>query len=192
MKNQFDINNYPDSEPSELVAGSRWAWTRPDITEAYPTADYTLKYQFIELAEDGSEFTHNANKTDSKHVFELAIADTSGISKGDYILRAIIIRDSDSEEVVIDEHLLLVKTESDDARTHVYKVLMAVRALIEGKATTDQQTLTVNGRTLTRFTPEEWIKLENEYSKRWLREKQALDRKNGRSGSNKTLIQMSA
>ena len=31
--NVFDRSNYPTVEPSELVAGDRWAWKRQDLTD---------------------------------------------------------------------------------------------------------------------------------------------------------------
>ena len=45
MGNLFDSNNYPQTEPSTLVAGDRWAWKRTDLGSDYPPASYTLAYE---------------------------------------------------------------------------------------------------------------------------------------------------
>lgn len=192
MKNLFDITNYPDSEPEELIVGARWAWTRSDVSNTYSSDIYSLKYEFISMSSEGEVLTRTANKEDGRHVFEMPSADTSGIEHGDYTLRTIIIRDADEEEIVIDEHFIVIKPKDNQVRSHVYKVLTAVRALIEGKASVDQESLTVNGRSLTRFSPEEWQKIERDYAQRWANEMRKLAMKNGRKASNKTYIKMSA
>ena len=191
MNNLFNSENYPTTEPAELVSGARWAWTRPDITSVYPTDTYTLKYKLAN--QDGTrsiEFT--AAKVSSAHVVEIPTATSAAYISGDYLWKALIVRDSDSEEVLIDEGYLVLKPQSGNVGSHVYKTLMAIRATIEGKASKDQLTYSINGRSLTRYSFNELNKLEAEYSRRFKREQDAIDQKNGRIGKNKVLTKLGA
>lgn len=196
MKNLFSTENYPTVEPNELVVGARWAWTRPDITSAYPTTAYTLKYRFNLLSANGAVKTFTATKTDGAHVVEVASATTADYAKGDYSWQAVVVRDSDNEEVVVDQgySILITKMsgETADSRSHTYITLMAIRATIQGSATREQQSHTIAGRSLSRRSLEELTKLEQEYNRRWNDEVRNQRRKSGRKAGNRVLAKMRA
>jgi hypothetical protein len=192
MNNQFDTDNYPTQEPDTLSAGERWAWVRPDITGAYPTDSYTLKYLLTLQSSASAQLVITALKTAEKHVIEVGKAITDGYTAGDYAWQAVIVRDSDGEEVVVDDGLLLVVAQTGDIRSHSQKVLQAIRALIEGTATRDQQEYTINGRTLKRRSIPELLEIERVYAARWKAEKKAIARKAGRLASTNTLVKMGA
>ena len=191
MNNLFDSDNYPDVEPGELIIGDRWAWTRSDITDTYETASYTLKYRFSLQASPFSTFEIEAGKVSSAHMVEVAQATTAGYAAGDYRWQAVIVRDSDSEEVTVDQGFTELTpdfTGTDDARPWVYRVLVAIRATIEGTATTDQESYSINGRSLSRRSLEELMALESEFSRKWDAEKAKTDA-NART---RVLVKMSA
>lgn len=192
MNNLFDSDNYPDSEPDSLVLGSRWAWKRSDITEAYPTATYTLKYVLAIQADTGEHFTITASKVSAAHVVEVPIASTTNKAIGEYFWQSVVIRDSDSEELVVDSGFIEIKAQTGEVRSHVYKTLMAIRATIEGKAGTDQLSYSINGRSLSRYPIVDLIDFEKRYAQLWKQEKQKLDRENGRAGRHKVLTKMGA
>lgn len=192
MQNLFDSDNYPNKEPSKLVAGERWAWTRSDITAVYPTASYTLMYLLILQSSAGTAINLTAGKTGSAHVVEVGQSTTNGYGAGDYKWQAIVVRDSDSEEVVVDEGYVSVSAQTGDVRSHVLITLQAIRATIEGTATKEQASYSIAGRSLSRRSVTELLELENVYLDRWEKEKQDLDRENGRSSNSRVLIQMEA
>lgn len=192
MINLFDSENYPDEEPKTLLIGSRWAWTRSDITAAYPTASYTLKYLFMLQSSDDYNITLTASKVSNAHVLESAITATSKHVAGQYAWHAIVVRDSDSEEIVVDQGLVEFKAQTGDTRSHAYKTLQAIRATIEGKATKDQLSVSVNGYSLSRYSFEDLVKMEREYSIRWEDEKKKSERNQGRNGRNRVLVKMGA
>ena len=195
MDNVFDTANYQDSEPDVLVCGDRWAWTRSDITEAYPTATYTLKYRFSPL-DLGTAWEVVAGKVDSAHVVEVSQATTTAYASSECEWKAIIVRDSDSEEVTVDTGHITIKPEvgAPDGTTTswVYQVLSAIRATILGTASNEQSSYSIGGRALSRRTPGELLELEREFSKRWEAEKAAINRKAGRSTPGRVLVKMSA
>lgn len=190
MNNQFDATNYPEGEPSRLNAGYRWAWTRSDITSVYSTDLYTLNYDLLSVA-TGTVRRFVAGKVDGAHVIELTKTETD-IDAGEYRWQAIIVRDSDSAEVLVDEGTVEVVERLGETSSHAYKVLMAIRATIEGIATREQQSYSIAGRTLSRYTPEDLMKLEKEYSRRWKMEKDKIDKLNGKKVNNTVKIKMSA
>lgn len=191
MRNLFISDNYPQTEPAELLVGSRWAWVRPDITSVYPVTEYTLKYAFSDL-EKGTNFEVLAAKIDGAHVVEVAAADTQNRNQGEHKWTAIIVRDSDGEEVSVDEGLTALTLSTSETGSHVYRTLMAIRATIEKKASKDQLSYTINGRSLQRYTFDELSRLETQYTRRYKAEKDALDRKNGRKGKHRVLTRLGA
>ena len=92
MDNAFDSSNYPDGVPAELTAGSRWAWTRADITAAYRTDTYTLRFRFSLLDSPYTDYEVEAGKTGSAHVVEVASASTANYTAGAYSWAAVVVR----------------------------------------------------------------------------------------------------
>lgn len=60
-----------------------------------------------------------------------------------------------------------------DSRTHVQKVLDAINAVLEERATTDQENMSLNGRTLVRTPIGDLLKLKQFYIRELDREKRA-------------------
>lgn len=56
-----------------------------------------------------------------------------------------------------------VNVAASDQRTHAQKVLEAIEAVLEDRATKDQQSYTINGRTLARSTLEELTNFRSHY-----------------------------
>lgn len=188
MNNLFDTDNYPDEVPSELVPGSRWAWTRSDITEAYPTDTYTLSFELTALEVPNTVITVTADKVDSAHVVEVDGATTDGYSVGQYSWNAIITRDSDSAKVTAD----LGFTHVIASVEWVYQVLEQIRASILSRSSKGEASYGIAGRSVSWRTYDELLSLEKEFSRRWERIKKKADRKAGRASSGRVLAKMSA
>jgi hypothetical protein len=191
MNNLFDSANYPDAVPAELTAGARWVWTRSDITAAYPTADYTLKFRFCFLASPYTESTITAGKVDSAHVVEESQSATGSYLVGDHTWQAVIVRDSDDEEIIVDRGFFKVLPNLGDspaeASSWVYQVLAAIRATILGTASKEQASYSIGGRSLSLRTISELMELEQEFSKRWKAEIAENNRAAGRSCASNTI-----
>lgn len=195
MSNLFDSANYPDGVPAKLVAGNRWAWTASDLTADYPTASYTLVYRLSLQTAAGTVVSITASKVSSAHVVEVASATTAAYTSGDYFWQAVIVRDSDSQEITVDSGLVNVAPKlagTPDTRSHAYKVLMAIRACIEGTATREDKSYSVAGRSLERRPLSELLELEQVYVKRWQQEQDQLARDSGKTVSRRVLVKMSA
>lgn len=190
MNNLFDTDNYADAVPSELVVGSLWGWKRSDITAVYPTASYTLNFRITGLDSPFTEYTVEASKTGGEHV--VTLTDTDSYAAGDYRWFAVVTRDSDSATVQVDEGLLTVRPASGQDDSHAYRTLMAIRATLEGTATSAQRRVEIAGRVLENYGIAELLQLEATYMKRWSKEKADLDRKSGRAAKSRVLVKMEA
>jgi hypothetical protein len=195
MNNQFDVTNYPDDVPAELVAGYRWAWTRSEITAVYPTDLYTLIYRFQKLDDPSTTWEVSAGKVANAHVVEITGTDSVEYLPGDYEFIALIKRDSDSAEVHVESGYaeILPSFEYDgDSANWTYQVLTAVRAALKGTASSDQLEIEVAGRRIVRRTATELLALEQEFSRRWQKVKDDRAKANGKSVRSTVLIKMGA
>lgn len=169
----FDSADYPTKEPSTLIAGDRWAWKRDDLYADYPPADFSLKYSArLELA--GTEIEITATESGNEYLIEVSSVTTTGYTAGTYHWQSYIIRTSDSERITLGSGTWEVKANRDaattDPRGHVKKVLDAIEAVIEARATKDQESYTINGRSLSRTPIKDLIVLRDTYRIEYQRE----------------------
>lgn len=169
MANLFDASNYPSQEPETLVVGDRWVWQRPDLVTDYPTDQYALTYEFhCDSGGGGShKFTVTASETSTAYVVEVSSTVTENYTAHLYKWYAFITRTSDSQRVAVDNGITtLVVNYADsnaDVRTHAKKVLDSIQAVIENRATVDQSSFTIAGRSLSRMTIEELFMVRDRY-----------------------------
>jgi len=164
----FDSSDYPISEPQQLVAGDRAAWKRADLGSDYPPASHTLTYA-ARLEGDGTDsIAITASADGSDYVVEVASATTADWTAGDYAWQAYITRDSDSERVTVDYGAWEVVADranaTTDPRTHAKIVLDAIEAVLETRATRDQASYSIAGRSLSRMPVGELLSLRNYYA----------------------------
>jgi len=169
MANLFDRDNYPTQEPDLLVVGDRWMWRRPDLVADYPTADYALTYEFHEDSGGGGshKFTITATETTTDYIVEIASATTANYTAGEYNWYAFITRSSDSQRIAVDEghtklELNFANTNADN-RSHAKKVLDAIQAVIENRASQDQMSYSIAGRSLSRMSIDDLMRFRDRY-----------------------------
>lgn len=191
MTNAFDSTNYPTEEPDELNAGDRWTWKRDDLGDY--GSGYTLSYE-LTLYTGAAPITLTASLSGSEYLIEIAAATTAGYSAGTYQWVALITRDSDSERVEIARGVLVVNpdpaTSAADPRTTARKTLDAIEAVIEGRASKDQESYTIGNRSLNRMAIEDLLRLRDAYRREVKREEQADKLKNGIGINNNIIVRM--
>ena len=169
MANLFDRANYPKQEPDVLVVGDRWVWRRPDLVADYPTGDYALTYEFhLDTGGGGSnKFTITATETSTDYIVEIASATTASYTAGEYNWYAFITRSSDSQRLSVDEGRTKLEINfantNADSRTHAKKVLDAIEATLEGRASQDQMSYSIAGRSLSRMSIDDLLKFRDRY-----------------------------
>lgn len=189
MSNIFDRVNYPTQEPDTLVVGDRWVWRRDDLVSDYPLDEYALEYRFTEDSTGNTNaFTISATEAESTYLVEIASAVTASLTAGDYQWAAFIIRSSDNQRVVIDqgrtEILPNLQNTTADLRSHAKKVLDAIEAVLENRASQDQMSYSIAGRSLSRMSIDDLMTFRNRYRAEYLREIKLARIKNKQDSGN--------
>lgn len=154
----------PTTEPDVLNVGDTWKWTK--TLADYPAGVWTLTYRFKSAA-GGFEITATASGDD--HAVNVAYGTTSGYSAGFYSWVASVI--AGGERYIVDSGTCTLNpdyrngtaTAAYDGRTHARTVLDAIEAVIEGRATVDQQEYEIAGRRLKRMPVTDLLKFRQHY-----------------------------
>ena len=187
MSNAFDRENYPTKEPSTLVLGDFWAWKRDDLADTYPVGSYSLTFEFHEDSGGGGihKFTLTAVEANSTYYIEAASSSTTGYSVGDYIWEAYITKTSDSNRIMVDSGRTSITENlantTADLRSHAKKVVDAIEAVIENRASMDQSSMSIAGRSLSRMSIDELFQLKDRYQADYDAEVKKAAIKNGKS-----------
>ena len=190
MSNAFDRENYPQKEPSTLVLGDYWAWKRDDLADTYPIGSYALTYEFHEDSGGGGshKFTLTATEANDTYYIEAASSSTTSYTVGDYIWEAYITKTADSNRVMVDSgRTTITQNLADtnaDLRSHAKKVLDNIQAVIEGRASIDQSSMSIAGRSLSRMSVDELMTFRDRYRAEYLKEIKLARIRNGQGTGN--------
>ena len=149
-------------EPTEAVAGDTWEWKKS--YSDYPAPTWTLTYYGRSREHDFS-FTAAADGTD--HLVTVAKTATAAYKAGLYQLTAFV--SAGSERFMVERRLLDVKPDPAstgagfDPRSHARRVLDAIEAVLENRATKDQQEYTIGNRSLKRIPIADLLQFRAQY-----------------------------
>ena len=137
------------SIPARLTAGDTWEFTFTHADYAAPTWDASVYFENA-----AATFSAAATDDGSAHAFSIAAATTASKRAGRY-LWSIRVTDGTSSytvetgwvEVVADPAAAGVHDPRSDSR----KMLDALNATLLGRATSDQLSMTIGGRSLSRI-----------------------------------------
>tara|TARA_R100000700_G_C3154213_1_gene131952 strand:- start:95 stop:727 length:633 start_codon:yes stop_codon:yes gene_type:complete len=192
LSNRFDRTNYPTAEPAKLVAGDRFTWRRDDLAGDYAPSSFALSYEFHEDSGGGGshKFSISATEADDTYYIEVGSSTTASFSTGDYIWEAYITRSSDSERIMVDSGRTEITTNlantNADLRSHAKKVLDAIEAVMENRASMDQSSMSIAGRSLSRTPLPDLLELRDRYKAEYLKEIK-LARIRNKQGSGNTI-----
>ena len=181
MSNKFDSANYPSQVPAVLQKGDFWAWKKPNLSTDYPLASYSLKYKFYLIdGSTASNFTIDATESNNEYI--ISTSSTTSQTAGDYRWDAIIKRTSDNVEVIIEDGY---STILDNAvRSHAKIVFDSICAVIENRASIDQSSMSIAGRSLSRMSIDELLTFKDRYKAEWLKEVKMARIKNNEGSGN--------
>ena len=181
MSNKFDSANYPSQVPAVLQKGDFWAWKKPNLSTDYPLASYSLKYKFYLIdGSTASNFTIDATESNNEYI--ISTSSTSSHTAGDYRWDGIIKRTSDNVELIIEDGY---STILDNAvRSHAKIVFDSICAVIENRASMDQSSMSIAGRSLSRMSIDELLTFKDRYKTEWLKEIKMARIKNNQSSGN--------
>ena len=165
-------------------------WRRDDLADEYPTSTFALTYEFHEDSGGGGshKFDITATEADDTYFVEVASSTTASYADGDYIWNAFITRTSDSQRIRVDTGRTTVEKNlantNADLRSHAKKVLDNIQAVLENRASIDQSSFSIAGRSLSRMSVDELLTFRDRYKAEYLQEiKEARIKNKQRSGN---------
>ncbi len=178
----------PTGEPEAVVVGDTWRWRRGDLVSLYPAGDgWTLTYV---LLNEAGKITIAASADGDGFLVDEAAAATAAHAAGRYRWEASVSKDEDRFRVgtgTIEVRPDFAAAESLDTRSHARKVLEKIEAVIERRATKDQEEYTIDGRSLKRTPIPELTALRDRYRAEVRREEQSERAAQGR-GSGRIML----
>lgn len=152
---------------------------------AYPaSAGYTLKVRFAPIG-SGTPLTVTSATADDGEGYVLTVpaSATAGWNAGQWTYTQWVEKPDERHTIESGELQVLANpanaTEGIDARSHVKKTLDALELVIEGKASSDVQNYTINGRSLAHYSFPDLLMLRDKYKAEYYREQRV---KNGKLG----------
>ena len=153
-------------QQQELIQGDSLVFTT-SVPDYLPAAGYTLTYRLVRRDAAGTAITFSATASGDLYAVSVAPATTATWTPGTYTWAAYASKAGERYTVASGE--LVIKadpatvTAPYDNRSHARKVLDAIQAVLENRATTDQQQVSIAGRTLTRIPVAELLVLRDRY-----------------------------
>ena len=169
--------------PASLVAGDRWQWRESGVAWLYPPDDgWTLRYR---LVNEGGSIVITAIVVSGVYEVDVDTPTTAAYAAGEYAWTAWVERPGDRRTVRSGRVEIMPDpaAATGDIRTHAERVLEAIRAVIEGRATKDQESYSIAGRSLSRTPLSDLLELERRYAARVAAERAERERAAGRGGS---------
>jgi hypothetical protein len=157
------------SIPQTLVAGDTWQWDAE--YGDYPASGWSATAYFQNAA---GSFSVAATASATAHRFAKSAADSSLMVAGQYFVRVRVAQGALNH--VVEEGWCEVQANPAtaggvDHRSRARRTLEAIEAFLEGNATTAQQSMSVAGRSLSRWSIAEL----NEWRDRLIAEVRAED-----------------
>lgn len=171
----------PNTEPTELRAGDLWEWRREDLAADYPASAWALTYRFKNAA-GGFEVVATADG--DAFAVSVPAATSAAIADGEYYWQVRATNGAAAHTVdsgttrVLPNLFAGTASAASDQRSHARRTLEAIQAVIEGRATTDQQQYTIGDRALTRIPIVELLAFADRYRLAVAREDQANGKPN--------------
>lgn len=171
----------PTNEPLQARSGTTWAWTK-SLTD-YPASAWTLTYYFKQEGASGSYFSAVASASGADYAVTVAAATTAGYAAGTWTWVAQVAGGS-SEVYEVDRGSLEIlpkytASAALDDRSHARICLDAIEAVLQNRATQDQQEYAIEGRSLKRTPIADLLRLRDYYLAEVFSEKNAERRRNG-------------
>jgi hypothetical protein len=172
--------------PETIYAGDSLSWT--EVAGEYPAPTWTMSYAIrgasvldIDSVPDGVD-----------HKFIVSATVTADLVPGFYSWQALVTDGLWERHTIATGNLtvrpnLPAQITGFDGRSHAQKVLDAIEATMEGRATKSQALLQINNRQIQYLKPEELIKWRSFYKAEVAREKTAEKVAQGEEPGNRIL-----
>lgn len=171
-----------ENVPNSFTAGESFSWTKE--FSLYPASGWNLTYYFRGV---GPGFDVEATANGTKFDLAALASQTTSCTAGTYSFQAFVTKDDekilvDSGTIRVHPNLATMAAEDTfDGRSKAQKILDAIDAMVEGKATLDQQSYVIGNRQLARIPIPDLILLRDKYQRIVNQEKRLEKQKKGGS-----------
>lgn len=185
MANLFDPANSPTQEPIEVVVGDFIQWRRTDLGADYPNDEYTATYIARITGGGASEIQLTGTAYGVDYLFSVSSAVSADFVAGYYHWQLEMVRNSDSERIVVDRGTFTAIIDLDvnnaDPRTHAEIMVDKIEARLESRADVDVSNYSINGRSLVKMSIDELMKWRDYYRAELTMEKRKERVRRGKS-----------
>ena len=164
-------------EPDIFTKGDSVSWRKS--LACYPASEWTLTYYIRGI----NHLDVTATADGDVHVISIDTASSNSLTPGDYWWQAKATKGA--EVITVASGQFIVKpsltdvSAGHDGRSHTKITLDNLYAVIEKRATLDQQSYAINGRSLSRMSIDELLTFKEKYERLYQRELRQLGIKKG-------------
>ncbi len=183
----------PSIEPTVVTAGDTISWQKslPD----YPAdGGWVLSYALLGSA---GKIAINASASGADHLVSISATTSAGYVAGVYAWQSYVTHATSgrvsvgSGSITVNANYAAISA-ATDTRSHAKKVLDAIEAIIEGRASSGDQELTIDGTRLVKMTVEQLLALRSKYLYWYEQEKVAERAANGKAGRPKIMVRFTS
>ena len=185
MANLFDAANAPTTEPLEIVVGDFIQWKRTDLGADYPNDAYTATYVARITGGGANEITLTGTASGNDYLFTVDSATSADFVAGYYHWQLEIVRNSDSERLVVErgtfEAIVDLDVNNVDPRTHAEIMVDKIEAVLQNRADADVANYSINGRSLVKLSIDDLLRWRDYYRNELSMEKRKERVRRGKS-----------
>lgn len=179
MANLFNAAESPTIEPERIVVGDFIQWRRTNLSGDYPNTAYTMTYVARITGGGNTEIQLVGTNYENDYLFSASSTTSASFTAGYYHWQLEALQTSSNNRIVIDRGAFDIIVDLDingtDPRTHAEIMLGKIESLLSGKADADVANYSIAGRSLTKMSFDELIKVRDFY-KAEFRKEQITDR----------------
>jgi len=169
VANLFDADNAPTEEPEEFVIGDFVQWKRTDLSADYPNTTHTMAYVARIRQGGNSEIKISGTNSGADYLFTANSSATSNYDEGQYHWQLEVTETSSGNRIVITTGEWTITPDLDDnnadPRSHTEIMLDKIETVLQGRADADVLSYSINGRSLSKMSPDELVQWRNYYKK---------------------------
>lgn len=158
----------PTSIPATLVAGDGWAWRDAFALAAFPAPDWALSYAFRPVS-GGAGFNLSAIWGDGAYLVTALPVETAGRAAGEYAWIAVAENEVTGDRRTVHRGRVTILPDpmgplGAELRSPAERILAAIDATLEGRATKDAESYSIEGRSISRTPVADLLRLRNLYA----------------------------
>jgi len=156
----------PTIEPNVIQSGDTTSWSKL-LASSYPASGgWSLTYTLTLQSDASKRLQIAATSSNDVYTATITAAQSAALTSGTYFLFGHAAKGSERYQVysgTLEVRPNLAAVTSGDLRSTVKQTLDAIEAVILRRATSDQQQMTINGKTLVRIPMAELLVLRDKY-----------------------------